>query len=215
MTNSKLTAAALVAAFATIATPVLADVNAMPDFGFTSNAPSMTQTDSGPKSEDAALALSIAGTLAGPALMAAAEHMDNGTTKLSLDSAGLLLSAIGPSAGHWYAGQASGGAIALRTTGILLMGTGIAMEILHGVSLVSSDDNGPQPIDNHTDSTAGIALVAIGGAALVGGTIYDLVTSRHAAREYNQHHHSVQFAPMMSRTTTGGMATGVALNGSF
>ena len=141
MTNSKLTAAALVAAFATIATPVLADVNAMPDFGFTSNAPSMTQTDSGPKSEDAALALSIAGTLAGPALMAAAEHMDNGTTKLSLDSAGLLLSAIGPSAGHWYAGQASGGAIALRTTGILLMGTGIAMEILHGVSLVSSDDN--------------------------------------------------------------------------
>jgi hypothetical protein len=149
-----------------------------------------------PKSEATATAISLVGTLAGGALFAASWNADSGGVLL-LGTGALML---GPSAGHWYAGQALTWGLPVRIAGAGLVATGaLAGLACSGVTLGEDDCGG-------SDMVVG-GLVAIGVGAII-----DIATSSGAAREYNER--QWQVTPMLvSDGQSQGM--GLGIGGSF
>ena len=165
------------------------------------------QTDS--KDEDSALERAIAGSLIGPAMIVLAFNMPQGQlSNLAplIGVTGAVAVVLGPSAGDWYTGRSSFAPTFARSVGVAMMIGSAAYAYGTGWC----DDNGCQ-----TSRSMVITTLAAGGALVIGGTIYDIVTARSGARDYNRAHAStLQWTPMLSRTTNG-TTTGVALSGSF
>ena len=192
-----------------VATHVFADVIATSNnYEYAAPPPA----DHGPKSQDVALGLSIGGSLLGPfmiGLSAAAIHSDiDRSIAGGLTTAGLIVTFVGPSSGHFYAGRGAATPLLMRTTGIAIAGLGALVGMFPDFShqLATGDLH-----ESRGNWTGPGILIGIGAATYLAGTVLDIATSRSAARQANrQHHVDVQLAPMLSRASTG-----VALAGSF
>lgn len=143
-----------------------------------------------------AVALSLGGTLLPLAALAAAPHLHDATAEgVVAVTMGVGLW-IGPSLGHWYAGDA-------WTTGLALR-LGAAVVGLTSDAVVNSCWNGC------SDEAKGAEIVTAG--LFVAGAAWDLATAGRAARRFNAAH--VQVAPV-PLATPGGTALGLGVGGSF
>lgn len=106
-------------------------------------------------------------------------------------SLGIAAAVLGPTAGHWYAGEGMTTGLALRLTGAAGVG-----------ALVLADPHGQN-----------LGLLITGGVVCAGlwevGAIWDLATVPRAVRHYNRQR-DLQIAPMAAPHTTG-----LALAGTF
>lgn len=161
-----------------------------------------------PRNENTALGLSIAGTLAGPAMFAAGVYtldnsgaIDDEEASLAMPAAllvsGAAVSVLGPSFGHWYAGKALTPGLAMRAGGLAVAAAGA-----FGAFGSCEFDDG--------DCGASLDRIAMyaGVATFVGGAVYDIATARGRVRERNAR--EVQITPMVSGTTGG-----VSISGMF
>lgn len=147
------------------------------------------------KSEQAALGLSLLGTIAPFMVTVAAVSSDQPELALA-GAVGML---IGPSLGHWYAGQ-------YVTGGLLIRGAGAAL-VLGGL-VQALDDFGCEG----SCGSEGATLALAGAAVFIGGTLYDLATAGRAAREWNEKH--LDMGPMVVSSVSGPVA-GLGVAGSF
>jgi hypothetical protein len=162
-----------------------------------------------PRSENTALALSIGGTLAGPALMVAGVVALDNSGAIDGDAGGRLvvpgtlvftgaaMTVLGPSFGHWYAGRALTPGMALRAGGLALAAAGAVGAI--GNCEIDDGNCGADP---------GRLAVYAGIATFVGGAVYDIATAPRRVRERNQR--VLAIVPTVS--ATGG---GVSIAGAF
>ena len=160
------------------------------------------------KDEDSALQRAIAGSLIGPALIALACNMPHGESGSAprVGVTGVVAIVFGPSAGDWYTGRSWLAPTAVRGVGVAMMIGSAAMAYGAGWCEDSSCANSRASI---------IATLSAGSALVIGSTIYDIVTARSGARDYNRAHaNTLQWTPMISRTANGN-TTGLALSGSF
>lgn len=159
-------------------------------------------------SESSATMLAVGATLGGLALAAAgAEH---GTNTAVLGGTALML--IGPSAGHFYAGETGHGVkmTLLRTGGALVLGLGVIMS-------TAAADCGPGGACSTEDSHAnGEKMMWIGGATLLGATLYDLWDAHNAARRANERAaRRWTVAPSIMAGANGGTLPAVTIGGAF
>ena len=100
----------------------------------------------------------------------------------------------------------------LMTAGAVLVGvgfiTGVKSELGTSISTFSCSENNCS--SNGSFGNGGV-IMGIGGAAIIGGIIYDVAAWQGSS---SKHERGMRVAPMVSRTATGG-TTGVALSGSF
>lgn len=162
-----------------------------------------------PKSEYVATALSVVGSLAGPALLIGGisigvrDCASCGTVGDGVFAAGVAATVVAPSAGSIYAGK-------LGTRGMAMRGAGVGM-IAGAVTLAESsctDGSACEP-------GAQLALAVVGAALVVGGSAYDIYDAHDNARAYNERHRvSATLAPMVARTPDG-TRSGLAVVGTF
>jgi hypothetical protein len=105
--------------------------------------------------------------------------------------------ATGPSWGRWYGNEMAIGTMTTRLVGVALLAT-----------LLDSDEGPP----------GGIILTGLGMVAAT--TLYDLIRAGSVADEYNEEFHKrrserARLAPTVLSTSNGGVASGLALTGSF
>jgi hypothetical protein len=150
------------------------------------------------KSPRTAIALSIGITLGGIGL----DALGAATNEPILAGIGGLAGALGPTTGHWYAGEAMTPGLGIRLAGSAVATIGIV-----GV-IDCFFQCKPDPI--YMD------LVYVGAAAWVGGAIYDIATAGDAADDYNRaHERAVIVAPTAMRGTRGDTAPGLAVTVRF
>lgn len=141
------------------------------------------------KSESTATILALGTTLGGFALMGAGADRGNDHVMV----AGMAMVLIGPSAGHFYAGETSHAVkmSLLRTGGALVLGMGLV------ASLTTEDVSAgaPCPTDSvsctttthgHGDRRTPERMMWLGGGVLVAATLYDLWDAHNAARRTNE-----------------------------
>jgi hypothetical protein len=157
--------------------------------------------DPGDKNPKVALALSIAGTAAGPALVFIGERSDSGGVELA--GAGAVV--LGPSLGEWYSGKPLTYGMAARAIGGAVMVGGFV--VLATAAPIDLRDH-PDPPDK-TGAALGIGVMAAGAAAIVGGALYDIVDAPKSADDWNTRHHLT-----VSPTYEHGRG-GLALAGTF
>jgi hypothetical protein len=160
------------------------------------------------KDPSIAVLLSLGVPVAGAIMLGAA---DNDTAKL-IGFGGLL---FGPSTGRWYAGEAGGGTLALRTLGGVSMVVGLVSVIAAAESDCDFYDDGCPAARDEADAMERRGMVLFfGGAGLwVGTSIADIVFAKRAADSWNKRH-SVSLTP--GYVGTGGTRTpGVVLTGRF
>lgn len=156
------------------------------------------------KSESTATWLAIGTTALGLGMIAAAAEDGND----GLGFAGLAVGLIGPSAGHIYAGE---NGHALRMS--LLRAAGFATLIYGIIESESAYDC----IDYCYEDTRndGETAMWVGGAVLVGATLYDFYDAGRAARRFNEkQQRSYMVAPTMM-SSGGRTSPGFALSGQF
>ena len=153
------------------------------------------------KSEALATTMSLAGSVAGPALILEATACCDGYQNprenyvKPMIAAGVGLMVLGPSAGEWYAGKTITRGMKWR------LGGGLAAT-LGGAMIVQSLFSDP-----NAASVLIAGGLAFGGAgAFVVGTGLDVADAHSAVREYNESRHHTAIVP------TG---RGVALVGTF
>lgn len=160
------------------------------------------------RNENTALGLSIAGTLAGPALFAAGVYaldnsgaFDDEEKSIAVPGAmilsGAAIGVLGPSFGHWYAGKALTPGLAMRAGGLALAAAG-------GLGVIGDCEID----DGDCGASFGRIATYAGLATFVGGVVYDFATVRGRVRERNAR--AVQITPMVSGTTSG-----VSISGMF
>lgn len=143
-----------------------------------------------------------------PKSAAVANTLSLGTTALGLglmvsgdDGAvigGAVVFFVGPTTGHWYAGNGLNAGLGLR-----VLGTGAMVYGLSQADLFSFGE------DEDEDDNGGEAAL-VGGLALYGvGLLYELVTVSSAVADYNDAHQTA-VAPIVLR---GG--AGLAVGGRF
>ncbi len=152
----------------------------------------------GNKDPGVATLLSIAGTVVPTAIVVSAAGTENGSVGLVL--AGLLGMELGPSLGHWYAGDYLTPGLGMRAggTALLVVGLGEALQCID--------------VNDGSCRSGGEAPLLIGAGLFVTGTIYDIATAGHAANTWNKEH--LQLAPTMI-SSAGHATVGVGLGGSF
>jgi hypothetical protein len=154
------------------------------------------------KKESTATWLSIGATAAGLGAMylAAQDHNEN------LAIAGLAVTLIGPSAGHLYAGE-NGHAVKMS----LLRTGGLVMMIYGG-----SQDNTAYDCIDYCQKKDGQTAILVGGAVILGATLYDFYDAGRAARRTNEKAaRALTVGPTMMSSSGGRSSPGVALSGSF
>ena len=159
---------------------------------------------SGAKSGVTATALSIGFTMAGFVLVAAGmSDSDGPDINPVLVFGGLGVLAIGPSAGHVYAGEGE------HAAGISLLRSISIVAALRGLDSLQTCHN-----DSACTGDTGGSALAIGGLVAYGGlTLYDMYDAHRAAHRYNAR--AVTIAPAPLRTPGGRAAPGLVLAGSF
>ena len=151
------------------------------------------------KNPNVALGLSITGTVIGAAMMVPSGDRLSAS---SVIGAGFLT--IGPSFGQWYSGRILTPGLGVRALGAIAAGAGVATDFFG-----CQDTSGACP-----DHDKGVALIAIGGALVLGGAIWDIATAPSHAREWNRDHASVMVTATAISSPTG-VAPGLAVVGTF
>ncbi len=168
------------------------------------------------KNESTATMLAIGTTLAGFALTAAgAEHEEGGVVL-----GGMAMMLIGPSAGHFYAGENSHAVkmTLLRTGAALVLGIGLVQYTVVADCAVAVDQygNGGSCGPSHDDRETGRKMAWVGGATLVAATLYDLWDAHNAAHRTNvREARRWTFGPSMMAGASGTNAPGLTLGGQF
>jgi hypothetical protein len=150
------------------------------------------------KSRRTAIALSIGVTLGGIGL----DALGVATDEPIVAGIGGLAGALGPTTGHWYAGESFTTGLGIRLAGSAVGSIGIigVMDCFFQCK--------PDPI--YMD------LVYLGTAAWVAGAVYDIATAGDAADDYNHaHERAVIVAPTAMRDAHGDTAPGLALTIAF
>jgi hypothetical protein len=161
------------------------------------------EEESSRRSEGVATGLAIGGAVAGPALLflanRIAEKADDDGPANAIGVFGGALVIVGPSFGHWYAGKLLTVGMALRAGGLAAGGLGL----MANYTCIPEDTScGHKPLP--------MVLMAAGGAALLGGTAWDLVTAHTQARRWNARH-EVTLTPV----PLGARGAGLVLGGRF
>ena len=160
------------------------------------------------KSPAVAFGLSLLGTGAGVFALLAASHVDHGEY---FGAAGIATLVVGPSLGHFYAGEGSRGArhAALRLGAVAVMGAGLL------VALSSPCAFGPE---NHDDCPNardgfGLGILAAGAVLGAGSAVYSVFDAPNAAERTNRRASSLTLlpAPIIGPDHTAGLS----LSGSF
>jgi hypothetical protein len=135
-----------------------------------------------PKSETTAQMYSIGGALLGPLLTMIGSSINDSNDGASgvLVLTGGVISILGPTAGHWYAGKTVTAGLGLRLAGLVAAGIGIVM-------LLDCDGDTCDESPN-----AALVLIAAAGSYLI-GTIWDVVTADDSARAWNRRHAEIRF----------------------
>lgn len=133
------------------------------------------------------------------------------TSRLRLDGSWLIglgaaSTLITPAFGEWYAGEAITGGLVLRGTGIGIGLIGLAAYFLSG-----TPEGFGQTYVPH-DPVPATVLFSIGGAAYLGGMIYDIVRAPGAVDRSNARH--VMLVPTAVASASG-VAPGVGLRATF
>jgi len=165
------------------------------------------------KSESNATLLAIGATLGGVALAAAGGQHGEGSVVFG----GVALMLIGPSAGHFYAGENGHGAkmTLLRTGAALVLGVGV-MEQTMAADCAAPVDGGSGGCGTGDSRDNGKKLMWIGGATLIGATLYDLWDAHNAADRANaKAARTWSVAPSMMAGASGTMAPALTVAGSF
>jgi hypothetical protein len=160
------------------------------------------------KSPATALQLSLLGTGAGFGMMVAGARWE--LSGLSL--AGFAATLIGPSAGHFYAGEAGRGLVhtGLRAGAVATVVAGATWGFFDCLDLYGEDT---------CEFSPGATALIIGGVVLgAGSTIYSLYDAPRAARRHNARARRLMLvpAPMTVQSSGAGSAGfGLHLGGSF
>ncbi len=135
------------------------------------------------KSESTATLLALGATIGGIALMSSGVDRENGNVVLG----GVALTLIGPSVGHFYAGETAHGVkmSLLRGGAALVLGVGIIEQALILDCAQGIDGGGEGGCSNESSRTNGERMMWIGGATLIAATVYDLWDAHNAARRAN------------------------------
>lgn len=160
--------------------------------------------DTAEVSPTTALGLSIGVTLAGFALGGIGASLDDNDAPAEV-SAGLIVAgaaaaALGPSVGHWYAGDLWSRGLATRLVG--------ATAALGGFALLIDASLCEDCAADHGD--LGAVVFGLGVTAIVVGTIDDIVTAPGAARRHNAAGRRVTVTPTLSPRQAG-----LAVAGTF
>lgn len=153
-----------------------------------------------------AAALAIGLTVGGYALVSLAgtveDRSEDGAVALAL--VGFSLATIGPSTGHFYAGETGRGvgSIGVRMGGIAAMGLGATM-----LCILCDDEESDRSADR------GVALILLGMGVYAGATIYDFIDAPRAARRTNRRR-AVVATPTVLRGPDGA-APGFVVGGAF
>jgi hypothetical protein len=169
------------------------------------------------KSESNATLLAIGTTLGGLALAAAGVEHEEGAVVLG----GMAMMLIGPSAGHFYAGENAHGVkmTLLRTGAALVLGAGLIETTLTADCAVAADENGNGGSCGPTreDRENGRKMVWIGGGVLIAATLYDLWDAHDAAHRANvrEARRNWSVAPSIMAGASGTNMPGLTLGGQF
>jgi hypothetical protein len=177
-------------------------------------ATALTDDDHGPKSPATATAWAVGTTLAGAGLfLAGGALVDHDEDAAGAAMAtGLVVGAVGPSAGHLYAGEVGHALLSTtaRAAGGVMMVTGVFMadpiDLCFGPADSCPEEEG--------DDTGW--LIAAAGVALVAGTtVYDLVDAPRAARRANRRAAARAVVVPTAVRAADGLAPGMAFAGTF
>lgn len=148
------------------------------------------------------LGLSVTSTALPLAAIGALWQSGNAEEHLGLWSLNWIAAFLGPSVGHWYAGE-------YLTPGLVGRGIGgVALVVGVGMSLNCLGSQNP---DCETNRTGGVVVVS-GIALMVGGAIYDIATSPRAVHRWNRSHLQIVPTPVGTGSTPG---FGMAVAGTF
>lgn len=138
------------------------------------------------KSPAGAFTLSLVGTIASAALVAAQRYEGDDPIY------GGLALAIAPTLGHYYAGE-------LWTRGLLVRAVGVVPATI-----------GYLLLDEH--QRVGASLLSLGVIAMAGGAIWDVTTAAETARQWNQRRLTLSAAAV---STGRGLQPGFAVSGRW
>lgn len=151
--------------------------------------------ETGPKSPETALTLSLGGTAVSGALILVGVT-DKG--KAGIAVAGALSLAVTPSFGEWYSGTYLTPGMALRIgapVGALVTAT------IAASAFPCIPKDGGSNCDTNPKVFA--AALLVGGGMLAAGTIYDIATAPRAARRYNHEHAGATVVPTVAPGSYG------------
>ena len=160
------------------------------------------------KSERVATGASVAGTLVPIAMMVAASQIEDDATSSALALGGAAGLFIGPSAGHFYAGQIMTKGLALRLGGAMVVAGSLVAGFGDDCFLFCPDNPDSSVPYLHEDTNdnnehwLGVAVIGVGVFAV--GVIHDIATADNEARAYNRAHaRTLTIAPTLGREQAG------------
>jgi len=148
----------------------------------------------GEVSANTALTISLGGTLASWAVLAAGIGAESSPIALTGALGTLLL----PSAGSWYAGEAGGIGLTMRAVG--------AIGVLYAASNATECDDYEASCNNNSGGAGAVALAGV--ALYLTGTIVDLAAAPSAARRHNRELRALSVAPTVHPGGGGVMVLG-------
>ena len=164
------------------------------------------------KSGSTATLLAIGSTIGGFAMVSAGAR--NGSDSVIMG--GILMTLVGPSVGHFYAGETGHGVkmSLLRTGSAIVLGMGLVagMNSEHGA--VCDDCSAPH--DHGADNTTAERMVWLGAGTLVAATLYDLYDAHRAAGRANEKAaRKWNLGPTLMTGASGTTAPALTLSGNW
>lgn len=168
------------------------------------------------KSGSTATWLALGTTIGGVALMGAGADRENGGAVL-VGAAAML---IGPSLGHFYAGETAHGVkmSLLRTGAAVVLGAGLIASLNTAACLTAADPNGNGGScgTSEDDRATGRRMAWLGGTVLVAATLYDLWDARDAAHRANvREARRTTLVPAVMTGASGARVPALVLGGQF
>lgn len=213
MRNAVIAAAVLLSASTALAqSPGMTGMTAPPPYYY----PQQTAQAPEVKSESTATLLAIGTTLGGVAMIGAGADRENGGVVLT----GMAMMLIGPSVGHFYAGETGHGVkmSLLRTGAAVVLGLGLISNLNVACDVAASEngEGGGSCGPSREDRETGRKMMWLGGATLVAATLYDFWDAHSAAHRRNvREARRFTVAPSIMTGASGANAPGLVLGGQF